>query len=140
MNKSVLALAGVSFAAGIVLFVVLSPLFEPKAQGPELAMIAKPTIQEMPSPPPPEQFPDARRAIIRILKDPDSAKFGTLFERPAKRIVCGEVNSKNSYGGYTGMTPFVYFNETDRAELITNPAARPMTKEGIHAYYFDCRG
>lgn len=44
------------------------------------------------------------------LKDPDSARFGAM--RAAKDtkgavVVCGFVNAKNSFGGYTGDQPFV---------------------------------
>jgi hypothetical protein len=91
---------------------------------------------------PRESFPDARRAIIRILKDPDSARFGRIFEGRGvvgKATICGEVNAKNGFGGYTGMTPFVYFPDDDRAELITDPVTLQMTHEGINVYYKDCR-
>lgn len=48
-------------------------------------------------------FDDAmRKAVREKLKDPDSAQFGKplIF----KNRGCIEVNSKNSYGGYTGAT------------------------------------
>ncbi len=45
------------------------------------------------------------------LKDPDSAKFGPKFSASSSGgeaiTVCGLVNAKNSYGGYTGMKPFL---------------------------------
>lgn len=41
-----------------------------------------------------------RDAVKETLKDPDSAKFKT--ELVSGNIVCGEVNAKNSYGGYSG--------------------------------------
>ena len=50
------------------------------------------------------------------LKDPDSARFGEIAaaERESRITVCGFVNAKNSYGGYTGMKPFI-------GVLRTNP-------------------
>lgn len=42
----------------------------------------------------------AREAVKNYLKDPDSAKF--KGEMLSGTIVCGEVNAKNSYGGYGG--------------------------------------
>jgi hypothetical protein len=84
----------------------------------------------------------AQRAVIRTLKDPASAQFGRIFDGRGvvgMATVCREVNAKNGFGGYTGMTPFVYFPDDDRAELITNPATLQMTKEGINAYFKDCR-
>lgn len=44
------------------------------------------------------------------MKDADSAKFGTIAaSRNTKGAVsvCGYVNGKNSYGGYTGEQPFI---------------------------------
>ncbi len=106
MNKSALALAGLGFAAGIVLFIVVEPLLNPEPKAtptPQLAaaMVAKPTMQAIPAPPT-EPFPEARRAVTRTLKDPDSVRFGTLFQgrgMSGKVTVCGEVNAKNSFGG-----------------------------------------
>lgn len=47
------------------------------------------------------------------LKDPDSAKIEPLPYRGGLTL-CGRVNAKNSYGGYTGFVPFnamVRFNQ-----------------------------
>jgi len=43
------------------------------------------------------------------LKDPDSAKFRNVrfVKYNARTVVCGEVNAKNSYGGYVGFENFV---------------------------------
>lgn len=46
----------------------------------------------------------AQVALMAILKDPDSAKFEFLNAN------CGTVNSKNSFGGYTGAKRFVVVN------------------------------
>lgn len=53
-------------------------------------------------------------AVKGILKDPDSAKItnisGPYKEYRVSRFlwaVCGSVNAKNSYGGYTGSKPFM---------------------------------
>lgn len=51
---------------------------------------------------------DAKTAIAATLKDPDSAKFRGIKAYPAKGLVCGEVNGKNSYGAYSGFSPFFY--------------------------------
>ncbi len=43
------------------------------------------------------------------MKDPDSAKFRNWAAYEVSngdRIVCGEVNAKNSYGAYVGFDPF----------------------------------
>jgi hypothetical protein len=45
------------------------------------------------------------RHLIESLKDPDSRKV-TFSLTPYGGLACGEVNAKNSYGGYTGAQPF----------------------------------
>ena len=74
-----------------------------------------------------QAFAAARAAVFAGLKDPDSAKFGTTFTRKTVSdgkalvfrlrfytvdqrtdLVCGTVNSKNSFGGYVGMAVFAY--------------------------------
>lgn len=50
------------------------------------------------------------QADIRMqLKDPDSAKFGGMAaarQRNNTVTVCGWVNAKNSFGGFTGFLPY----------------------------------
>ena len=80
---------------------------------------------------------------MQTLKDPDSAKLGRLFQgrgMSGKVTVCGEVNAKNGYGAYTGMTPFIYSADTDEAMLITDPVTVRMTVEGFKMRRADCRG
>jgi hypothetical protein len=43
----------------------------------------------------------AREFVSGVLKDPDSAEFRN------QRGFCGEVNSKNSFGGYVGFRRFI---------------------------------
>jgi len=51
----------------------------------------------------------AQEHIKKGMKDPDSAKFqnARLVDFDKGAVVCGEVNAKNSYGGYVGYRPFV---------------------------------
>lgn len=61
-----------------------------------------------------ERGKDAARAK---LKDPDSAQFQNVRFHQGKDgvpMTCGEVNSKNSFGGYSGFQKFV---SAGRAEL-----------------------
>lgn len=73
-----------------------------------------------PSPPPAEMVepitltPAQRKAVQTglktRLKDPDSARFGEFKagrDGKGEITVCGYVNAKNSYGGYTGQKPFL---------------------------------
>jgi hypothetical protein len=58
-----------------------------------------------------------------------------------KLTVCGEVNAKNGFGGYSGVTPFIYFVEDDIVMLITDPPdPRFLTAQGLKAFFKDCRG
>jgi hypothetical protein len=41
--------------------------------------------------------------VRQNLKDPDSAKFGTVLMTSDATIACIEFNAKNSMGGYVGM-------------------------------------
>lgn len=66
----------------------------------------------------PHELTTAQRAAIEnavkvTLKDPDSARFSRFKARkafmPGNRVAiqaCGFVNAKNSFGGYTGASPF----------------------------------
>lgn len=47
--------------------------------------------------------------IKALLKDPGSAEFQNTFvsRKLGGPVVCGEVNAKNSFGGYTGFQRFV---------------------------------
>lgn len=44
---------------------------------------------------------ESKEAVLNTLKDPDSAQFQNI------KGYCGEVNSKNSYGGYVGFKKYV---------------------------------
>lgn len=55
-------------------------------------------------------FAAAHKALVRgSLKDPSSAQFQSVFVSrgtSGARILCGEVNAKNSFGGYVGFKRF----------------------------------
>jgi len=50
-----------------------------------------------------------KEAVKANLKDPNSAEFKNirLVKYLNGHVVCGSVNAKNSFGGYTGFTPFI---------------------------------
>jgi hypothetical protein len=74
----------------------------------------------------------AKADVSALLKDPDSAKFRNLklvdptvlSEKGIDvfAVICGEVNGKNTYGGYSGFVPFLYdgspliYNENDEID------------------------
>lgn len=56
-----------------------------------------------------QQIASIQAAVKERLKDPDSAKFGKFAAGrtlDGSIRVCGYVNSRNSFGGFTGMSPF----------------------------------
>jgi len=50
----------------------------------------------------------AKEAAAKLLKDPSTAQFRNLTFHEKSRAICGEINGKNSYGGYVGFRPFAY--------------------------------
>lgn len=52
----------------------------------------------------------AEDAVRESMKDPESVRFKDTYQAyqlsNGDVAVCGEVNGKNSYGGYTGYTPY----------------------------------
>lgn len=61
-----------------------------------------------------ELFQKAKTAIVATLKDPDSAKFSDLHRVNYNGLmgpgeyICGKVNAKNIFGGYTGPQIIAY--------------------------------
>lgn len=47
-----------------------------------------------------------QEAVLAVLKDPGSATFRGQF-RGKSGVACGEVNSKNSFGGYSGFQRYM---------------------------------
>jgi len=75
----------------------------------------------------------------RSRKDPDSAKFADLFaSRGSPRIICGLINAKNGHGGYTGMTPFTYYADTDKA-VIAQGLSNGETIRALKTWQQECR-
>lgn len=54
------------------------------------------------------------------LKDPKSAEFRNVYPSQTPKgtpAICGEVNSKNAFGGYTGYKPFIIFADAEMLYL-----------------------
>ena len=63
---------------------------------------------------------DAEKTILAGLKDPASAQFRNvkiIEQRDGSKSVCGEVNAKNSMGGYAGFRQFSYTSSSGRASI-----------------------
>lgn len=55
-----------------------------------------------------------QKSIADSFKDPDSAKFRnvTVLDAGKTKAICGEVNAKNSYGGYVGFRSFYKYEDS----------------------------
>ena len=65
-----------------------------------------------------------KKAIADTLKDPASAQFRNvrLVQYLDGVVICGEINGKNSYGGYVGFRDFV--GETNSGTMRRNDKAK----------------
>jgi hypothetical protein len=70
---------------------------------------------------------EAEDAVKLLLRDPDSAQFRYQYNDievfPDIGVVCGEVNSRNAYGGYAGFENFAYVRGQGAA-LASDPSDR----------------
>lgn len=67
-----------------------------------------------------EAFGKAKATLTESMKDPDSTRISDLkrVSSDSSDLVCGQVNSKNSFGGYTGKKPFAYSVDQDRVAVL----------------------
>lgn len=78
----------------------------------------------------------AKETVLLALKDPESARFtdnwyGTREPgEAAATAICGEVNARNSYGGYDGFSHVAV--EHGRAYFFTNRPAYGVPNDNIH--------
>lgn len=82
----------------------------------------------------PQQVEALHAAFRRALKDPESARFGgQVAGRDSKGAiwVCGTVNAKNSFGGYTGMKPYIGGVEGNRAQI------GPVASDQVEAEFIE---
>ncbi|EBB1131587.1 TPA_asm: hypothetical protein GNB63_001503 [Salmonella enterica subsp. enterica serovar 6,7,14:g,m[p],s:[1,2,7]] len=63
-------------------------------------------------------------SVKEHLKDPDSAKFyhGDFPYPDSSYVYCGQVNAKNSYGGYAGKQLFSNFVAVNKNGVIVAPS------------------
>ena len=55
-----------------------------------------------------DDFSKQKQAISSLMKDPESTQFKDFTVK--KYLSCGLINSKNSFGGFTGFERFVFDN------------------------------
>lgn len=69
----------------------------------------------------------AKETIKGRLRDPASAVFTNIIERDGH--VCGDVNSKNAFGGMAGATPFVVTRE---GKASVSPSVGDLTPQRLN--------
>jgi len=81
-------------------------------------------------------FSAAKRAVTDRMRDPTSVLFKELeaHRTPDGAKVCGLVNGKNAYGGYSGFERFVWIQQSGEVQLSSDadPTWLPSTKECWH--------
>lgn len=60
----------------------------------------------------------ARQHVTSRLKDPASAQFQDVTYDASSRVACGQVNAKNSFGGYTGFQQFWVQMPADKDAVV----------------------
>ncbi|MFZ2996288.1 hypothetical protein [Sphingobium sp.] len=70
-----------------------------------------------------DQFADAKETVRHEMKDPDSTQFRDLKFCEDYKSVFGQVNSKNSFGAYTGFKDFVVIDGRSEIEDKDNYSA-----------------
>lgn len=77
----------------------------------------------------PQQKTEIEHSVLALLKDPESARFGPMRAGTVAgaTAVCGWVNAKNSFGGYTGMELFYSRFENGRFNTSVEKDASALT-------------
>lgn len=128
---SIVFLSG--FLAALIVAPILTGQDAPEGAGEAPAPLIAEVKDQAPSKPP-EKTPEQKRAedldalyrgdalttlgmLKAQMRDPGSTQFRNLWvvniskENTDLPAVCGEVNSKNGFGAYTGFTPFLAAND-----------------------------
>lgn len=64
-----------------------------------------------------------KQGVINDLRDPESAKFGSMVagkDDIDRIVVCGYVNARNIFGGYSGMKLFTGIFSHDQTKFIAD--------------------
>jgi hypothetical protein len=66
--------------------------------------------------------------VVETMKDPASVQFRSVHLGSTDDTLCGEVNAKNSYGGYVGFRPFIVINDQ---VIITAPTESATFEQNL---------
>jgi hypothetical protein len=107
-------------------------------------VLAACTVNTMPVTTTPAPVSSAEMAFVTAgisdaMKDPDSAlfrKWRGFNLSNGDRVVCGEVNAKNSFGGYVGYEPFyIRLRGSDTLALLLDTQAASACNEAATGSY-----
>lgn len=107
-------------------------------QGPSIVQQAKPLPQTAPVTLDAKQTAALHAGVRKVMKDPESARFGRHVagrDPEGTIVVCGMVNGKNSYGGYTGEKPYMAEIKAGNVGVIGIGAVETE----VSAYFTVCR-
>lgn len=93
---------------------------------------ATPQVGERLPPLTSQQMTWVQKLVSNQLRDPDSAQFRNVRAIGTKDTlyVCGEVNARNSFGGYTGHVPFIVSSPKKRGRVAVD-IANEATQAGM---------
>jgi len=81
-------------------------------------------------------------AVRATLKDPDSARFNHPFAdrfSVGEHYYCGQVNARNSFGGYAGLQSFITVTDEDENGIRAALALDVSRDPGERAAKLTCR-
>ena len=82
--------------------------------------------------------PNWQLAIEGKLVDPESAKFKDVVVNPIDGSICGKVNARNSFGGYSGYKTFLIIPSLDDQNTVWRTLIEGGQYDGLvkkHCYY-----
>lgn len=72
----------------------------------------------------------AQSLIAVKLKDPEAARFKDVEFNPETGVACGQVNTKNSFGGYVGYQDFIVKGDFALTRGEAAASLQPLFDEG----------
>lgn len=126
------------YSEPLMIFVIVPLLLAVQACGPsesELREAAAKKAQEAEK----LQIDAFKATLIAPFRDPDSAQFRNVRLLADAKGLCGEVNAKDTSGGYVGYMPFAVTNDGKRIVFMHMPAVElrnvaNKTKAETHDY------
>ena len=75
----------------------------------------------------------AKEYILLVAKDPKSVQFKSMYISANYTYVCGRVNGKNSFDGYTGFQDFSFEIATSKLLIVD-----PNDRDSLIKHTYNC--